>query len=199
MRLVILAMSMWAGVAAAEPTAKDLYDSGLRHYNLTEYDAALADFKKAYQLSGRPELLYNLAQCYRAMGDPTKAQAQYRAYLREKPDAANRAEVEKLILAMDTAIKAQKQPPTEASPPVTPTPAPAPPPVAAPGPEPSVAPAAVTATAPPPAEHRPVYKKGWFWGVMAGVAAVVVAGVTVGAVLGTQDNTRTLNDLRPVP
>lgn len=39
-----------------EQTPKELYDSGLRHYNLSEYDAALADFKLAYQKSGSPAL-----------------------------------------------------------------------------------------------------------------------------------------------
>jgi hypothetical protein len=200
-RLLIVVALAWARVAAAEPTTKDLYDSGLRHYNVSEYDLALADFKGAYQRSGSPELLYNIAQCYRAMGDPGRAQTQYRAYLREKPDAPNRADVEKLIAAMDTAIKAQKQPPTEATPPpgsVTAAPGEATSPSTAAPASTTAAPAAATLTS-APAERRPLYKKPWLWGVVAGAVVLVAGGITVGVILGTKDSTRTLADFRPMP
>ena len=39
-----------------------------------------------------------------------------------------------------------------------------------------------------PAE-KPVYKKGWFWGVTVGAVVVVAAGVTLGVIYGTRDNT----------
>ena len=39
----------------------------------------------------------------------------------------------------------------------------------------------LTASAPPPAEHKPAYKKWWVWTIVGGV---VVAGVTTGLVLG---------------
>ena len=42
-------------------------------------------------------------------------------------------------------------------------------------------------------DNRPVTKKPWFWGVIGGVAVVVVAAVVVGVVLGTGgDSTKTL-------
>jgi tetratricopeptide (TPR) repeat protein len=198
-RLVVAVALLSATAAAGEPSAKELYDSGLRHYNVSEYDQALVDFKSAYQKSGRSELLYNIAQCYRAMGDPARAQSHYRAFLRENPDTPNRADVEKLIAAMDVAIKAQKQPPTEASP-RTATPAtepPAPAPVAnAPAPQPATPTVTTTAAAP---ERRPAYKKAWVWGVVGGAVVLVAAGVTVGVILGTRDTTRTLSDFRPMP
>jgi tetratricopeptide (TPR) repeat protein len=48
-------------------------------------------------------------------------------------------------------------------------------------------------------ETRPLAKRPWFVGVMAGTAAAVLVGVVVGVVVGTRpggDATRTLPDLR---
>jgi tetratricopeptide (TPR) repeat protein len=48
-------------------------------------------------------------------------------------------------------------------------------------------------------EPRPLAKRPWFVGVMAGTAATVLVGVVVGVVLGTRpggDATRTLPDVR---
>jgi hypothetical protein len=61
------------------------------------------------------------------------------------------------------------------------------------------APAATRAVVPAPvAEKKPITQKGWFWGVIGGVGAVVVAGVVVGLVLGTStgDGTKTLPPVR---
>jgi tetratricopeptide (TPR) repeat protein len=47
---------------------------------------------------------------------------------------------------------------------------------------------------------QPLRKRPWFIGVMTGAAAVVVAGIVVGVVLGTRSDDqplRTLPDLRP--
>lgn len=196
---VLIALVMLAApvAAVAEPTAKELYDSGLRHYNVSEYDQALVDFKNAYQKSGRSELLYNIAQCYRAMGDATRAHAHYRAFLRENPDAPNRAEVEKLMAAMEVAMKAQKQPPSDASPPPAPPrpqtntpPAETPPPPTATTTTTPTATTTTTSTATAAPERRPSHKKALVWGLVAGAVVVVAAGVTLGVVLGAPRETR---------
>jgi tetratricopeptide (TPR) repeat protein len=45
---------------------------------------------------------------------------------------------------------------------------------------------------------RPAWRHAWFWGVVGGAAVVVVAGVTVGVVVGTRgEHGRTLPDVRP--
>jgi tetratricopeptide (TPR) repeat protein len=202
-RLLIAVALLSSQAIAAQPSAKELYDSGLRHYNVSEYDLALVDFKSAYQKSGRSELLYNIAQCYRAMGDPARALSQYRAFLRENPDAPNRPDVEKLIAAMDTALKPQKQRPADAQPRTPPAPQTEAPPPPAPAATPLTA--ATTPTVPtlttsaPAPERRPAHKKGWVWGVVAGAVVLAGAGVTVGVLLGTRDTTRTLSDFRPMP
>jgi len=70
-----------AGVAFADnkEAAKEAYTEGKRQYDLGEYDAALAAFKKAYLNYEEPVFLFNIAQCYRAIGDKPAAARTYRA------------------------------------------------------------------------------------------------------------------------
>ncbi|MDB4965771.1 MAG: Thiol-disulfide isomerase [Myxococcales bacterium] len=52
----------------------------------------------------------------------------------------------------------------------------------------------LTASAP---SRKPITRRGWFWGVIGGVGAVVIAGVVVGVVLATSaDSTKTLPMVR---
>lgn len=89
--------------------AKTLYDKGLTHYNLGEFDLAIADFRAAYAISSAPGLLFNIAQSFRLKKDYEQASYFYATYLRLKPDAANRADVEARIAEMNTLIEQQKK------------------------------------------------------------------------------------------
>src|SRR5579862_1302983 len=80
-----------------EAQARELYQKALAHYDLAEYDKAVDEFKEAYELTNKPELLFNLAQAYRAKKDWTNALHFYRTYLARRPQAANRADVEAFI------------------------------------------------------------------------------------------------------
>ncbi len=88
--------------------AKALYDKGIGHYNLGEFDAAIAAFKEAYGLTSAPGLLFNIAQSFRLKKDYEQATYFYTTYLRIKPDAANRADVEARLQEMEQLIQAQK-------------------------------------------------------------------------------------------
>ena len=194
LRLMVVVAVLAAGVSAPaedKEAARRAYSEGSRSYNLAQYADALEAFKRAYWNYDEPSFLYNIAQCHRALKHKNEAIEFYRSYLRNAPNAPNRAEVERIIAELEAAVQKDKAvadaPPegTLAAPPGT---RPSAPPPSAPEPAttaPTPAPAAVIATTstPAPAE-RPVWKRGWFWGVMAG-AAVVVAGVAVGVTLGT--------------
>lgn len=160
--------------------ARALFESGTSHYNLTEYKEALTDFKEGYRLTRDATFLFNIAQCYRQLGDPAAAANFYRSYRRESPDATNRSEVDRLIDEMDRAAQSQHAPPQE-----TIVPQPSPPTTPVPSTE-----VALTVSTEPP--KKPITKKPWFW-VTIGAAAVVVAGVTVGIVLGTSSKAPTPN------
>ncbi|HUS68500.1 MAG TPA: hypothetical protein VMZ28_28390, partial [Kofleriaceae bacterium] len=131
--LVLLGAS--AAVAKRPDPARELYQKGIVHYDLAEYDLAIDAFKKAYALSNEPGLLFNLAQTYRLKKDHAQALHFYRTFLELKPATPNRADVEAQIVKMGEALaaeEAEKQqraaevPP--APPPVVVVPPPAPPP-----------------------------------------------------------------------
>lgn len=95
-----------SGDAKAE--AKKHYEAGLTHYNLGEFDAAITEFRTAYGLSQAPGLLFNIAQSFRLKKDFEQAAYFYKTYLRLKPDAPNRADVEQKIQEMEKSIADQK-------------------------------------------------------------------------------------------
>jgi hypothetical protein len=185
-RLLAASVLMLATAAAADDgkaQAKALFESGTAHYNLSEFKEALGDFREAYRMTRDPTFLFNIAQCQRQLGDPAAAASSYRAYRRESPDAPNRAEVDRLIGEMDKAAAARQAPPTETIPPQPQTQsAPLESHPTTPG-EVSLTPAEPSASV-ATVHRRPVTRKPWFW-VTVGAGALVIAGVTVGVVLGT--------------
>jgi tetratricopeptide (TPR) repeat protein len=89
-----------------EKEARAHYEKGQRHYNLGEFDQAIAEYKEAYALTSAPALLFNVAQAYRLKGDHQQALFFYRTYLREDPEAENAADVDALIADEEKAIAA---------------------------------------------------------------------------------------------
>jgi hypothetical protein len=145
-----------AAVQTKEKTeAKAHYDQGTVHFNLDEWPQAIEDFKAAYRLFPDAIFLYNIAQCHRKMGDSAEALSFYKKYLRERPDAPNRTEVEKRIDELEAAraaqAKSREAPPPELTLPNLPAPTPA---AAAPS-GPPAAPAPSEPAAAPPAQPTP--------------------------------------------
>jgi tetratricopeptide (TPR) repeat protein len=94
--------------------ARALYEKGLSHYNLGEFDQAIAAFRAAYAISSAPGLLFNIAQSFRLKKDYEQATYFYTTYLRLKPDAPNRADVEARLQEMQEALEEQKKQPSKA-------------------------------------------------------------------------------------
>ncbi len=143
----------------------------------------------AYQAKDDPALLYNLGQAHRAAQHSAEALHFYKRYLAKVPDARNAAEVQAKIAELQKLIDQQSK--AQAMPPAGPAPLGSAQTQSAPAPAPIVvAPAPVLVTeAPPP--RTPVYKKGWFWGVV--VSAVVVVGVGVGLGVGLSGSGSSFN------
>ncbi len=125
--LLFCAQAARAGEAEDKAHVKKLYESATKHYNLSEFKEALDQYKEAYRIRPDPVFLFNIGQCYRQLNQPAEAARQYRAFLREQPDAKNRVAVEKLIKDMDDAVREQRAqlPPTGTEPPQQPTTTPA--------------------------------------------------------------------------
>jgi tetratricopeptide (TPR) repeat protein len=158
--------------------ARAHYEQAVSYYNLDEFAPALAEFREAYRLKPDPSFLFNIAQCHRKLGENDQALDYYRKYLRNLPDAPNRADVERIVAELRA--KVPNATPTEVAPPSA---SPAPPPPApapaldAPAPTPDAS--LVATPQAPPAAPAPVYERWWFW---TAVGAVVVAAVVVGVV-----------------
>ena len=178
-RALLLVLFLTAGATPAraqdadDDTArsKELYDQGSRAYKAGEYRRAVELFLEAYDLSGAPAILFNIAQAYRLDGACADALIYYRRSLAEEPDAANRAEVEERIAEMETCkekpSRAPAEPPRAA--------VAAPPSAAAEPPASAAAPSGLTARAPEPTRRRSAVPL-----VVAGVgAAVAVTGAII--------------------
>jgi tetratricopeptide (TPR) repeat protein len=172
-----------APAAAKSGDAKALYKSGTQHYNLAEFDQALADFKEAYRLRSDPVFLFNIAQCHRRLNNPSDAATFYRSFLREAPNAPNRAEVERVLAEMDAQVQAKDAERARSAEAEKARNAQAARDAEAAARASNGADLAVTASAPAP--KKPLVKKPWFWVAVIGGAAVVATGVAVGVVFGT--------------
>src|SRR5688572_22796291 len=188
---VLLALLLPATpVTAAPPSpeektrARDHYQKGLTHYDIKEYSDALGEFKNAYRVVQDPAFLFNIAQCYRKLGQDIEALDYYRNYLRRFPTAPNRGEVERRIQEIERELAAKApatgtpppgvvEPPASrpAQAPVTPLTAPPaasappatlPPPPATATAGTSTSPPAAIVTATPDAGGEPAFYQRWW-------------------------------------
>jgi len=118
----------WASGARAQQQddaamARTLYDRGMAHFRLEEYDQAIQKWEEGFRKRPVPEFLYNIAQAYRLSKRNEKARSFYKKYLLMDPEAPNKAQVQKHIAALDKAIDAEQR--ASSAPPSEPMPRPA--------------------------------------------------------------------------
>ncbi len=189
-----LALSMVAAPAFAQPKvepratkkvvdpdeqkARALFKDGQTAYDVGEFKRALELYTEAYKVKPLPGFLFNIAQCHRQLGDYKMASFFFGRFIdnsstespvvaqaRELLEDMNRRQAEAERLAAekpktDTPLAPAALEPTALKEPLLPPP---PPPVAV--------------------DETPVYKKGWFWGVVGGAVVVVAGGITAGVLL----------------
>jgi tetratricopeptide (TPR) repeat protein len=143
---VLALLTLRAAPAAAKESeaqrkqrARAFIEEGQGKYDLGKYDEAIRLFEQAYEIWPYPEVLYNLCQSHRQKRDFERAVFYCKAYLRNDPDTARRAEVEKRIADMEQQITSTTQTaeeppkdvvvpegPSATEPPATPAPIPSP-------------------------------------------------------------------------
>lgn len=143
--------------------ARAAYKAGTREYALGNYELAVSHFERSFELSQRPELLFNIAQSYarwyeisNELGHLRKAERLFKNYVSyldtdEHPDPAARADAEAAIADVERLIAAH-------------------------GPEEGT-------DGRRRDDDRPVHKKAWFWVAIIGGAAVVGGAIAAGVVL----------------
>jgi tetratricopeptide (TPR) repeat protein len=98
--------------SATDEEARGLFAAGRAAFADGRYEDARSHFQRSYELSGRPQLLYNLGQAEDRLRHDEAALAWLERYLAEVPDAANRVEVQARIEALRAAV-ARTRVPTE--------------------------------------------------------------------------------------
>jgi tetratricopeptide (TPR) repeat protein len=128
------------------------YQRATRAYDLQKYQEAIDEYQKAYEISGDPPMLYNIAQAYRLADQPAEAVRYYRRFLQRMPNARNRDDVERKIADQEKIAEERRK-----SEPVTPPPPPAtkPPPIVEVKPPPPVAPPVTPPAVTPPTQPVP--------------------------------------------
>ena len=154
--------------------ARMLFEAGRVSYAAGRFEDALGYFQRAYEISHRPVLLYNVGSAADKLRRDAVALTALRSYLEGVPNAENREEVEARIrvLAEVVAAAEARQTPT-----VTPPP----------GEGTTTREGELNASlghgdAPPPRdESSSIFGTWWFWTIVG----VVVVGATVGIIAAT--------------
>lgn len=95
--------------ASGKERAAALTEVAERHYNAGQFEIAAEKYAEAYAAYPAPELLFNLGQCQKHLGNHRRAVFLFERYLRNKPNASNKALVQEIIA--EERAKAKEQPP----------------------------------------------------------------------------------------
>lgn len=169
-----------ASVAPMSPEAAAHFEMGTRHYNLQEWADAVKEYKEAYRLAPRPDILWSIAQAQRLGGDHEAAIKSYQAFLRTGPSEKQTALANEAIIKCQSALLEKASAPAPSGEPAK---KPEPPAPAASG-APSASPTQSASAAPGPSAPRG--PDPWYTDVLGdvltlgGVAGVVFGGVALG-------------------
>lgn len=145
--------------------ARAAFTAGSREYSLGNYETAVSHFERSFELSQRPELLFNIAQSYARWYEISddiehlrKSERLYKNYVAyldsdSDPDPAAKADAEQAMAEVEHLIAAHK------------------------------AREGGDSRRRGSDDDRPVHKKGWFWVAVIGGAALIAGGVAAGVVL----------------
>jgi tetratricopeptide (TPR) repeat protein len=88
--------------------ARALFEQGRQAYAEGDYRSAWDYFRKAYLLSKRPQLLYNIGQSADRLRMDREALAAFKLYLERLPAADNRKEVENRVRALEQRVQREQ-------------------------------------------------------------------------------------------
>jgi tetratricopeptide (TPR) repeat protein len=152
-----------------EKEAHEHYVRGQALLDAADYDGALKEFSRSYELTRYPAIFYRIALCQDQLGHAAEAIEAYRQYLESDPQSTRRAGIEARIEKLRAMLPAEKPAASPAAPPVE---------------KPAPAPQALVAQPTPAVEQphaKPIYKKWWLWTIVAVVAAGAAVGGAVAA------------------
>src|SRR5438132_210620 len=87
--VALLPAAAWAQAGpsdAEKKQARSHFEQGQSYYDAGAYDDALREYQAAYKIVPAPQLLFNIAQCYRLKGDKPNAIDYYQRFLEKVPN-----------------------------------------------------------------------------------------------------------------
>lgn len=88
--------------------AKALFKQGRAYYDAGAYALAIKEYRKAYRLTPRPLLLFNIGQAYRLKGDKAQAIVTYQRFLAVVSEGTIAEEARNHIAALQLKIQVKK-------------------------------------------------------------------------------------------
>jgi tetratricopeptide (TPR) repeat protein len=110
--LLFALVATWAvaGFASADDDSARLhFQAGAKDFSAGRFESALHSFTAAYELSARPQLLYNIALCEEELRRFGDAALHLRRFLEEVDDVPHRAALERRIELLETAAAKQAE------------------------------------------------------------------------------------------
>jgi len=104
-----IALTSPASADDQDVAADTLFDKGVAHYNLGEYQKAIEAFREAYRLVREPLFLFNLGQAHRKAGNCMEALDMYQAFLREATGPENRDKAEQFASDLKPCAEEQRR------------------------------------------------------------------------------------------
>jgi len=146
--------------------AKTLFEKAEVHFSVQEFSKALLLYKESYKAHPLPELLYNMGQCCRFMGQCKKARLYYEQFLLKRPKSKQRGAIKKLIERCEAEAGASRPTGGQASP--------------AAGGQAEEPPAPPPGGADRPDETSAGVSRAWFWSGVGVTAALLATAAGTG-------------------
>jgi tetratricopeptide (TPR) repeat protein len=180
MRALAIALLVVTGVAHADGRSAEgraEYRAGKQAFERHAFDEAYEHFKRAFSLSEKPELLFDIALTLEELKRPHDAAESLNAYLRQRPNDPEKSSIEDRIITLEEKqriLDADAQVKAKAA---------------------AAKATTLTASAPPPAP--PPKRTGLIVGISVAAGVVLVVAVGLGAGLGASSPDHTATPLGP--
>ncbi len=107
--MLVLGATARAQQDKSDETARIHFKAGTSYYDTGDYELALREFNRSYELSGRPELQYNISLTYEKLGDLEAAIQALEKYLNEAKDIPNRKTLELRLTNLNKRLEQQRE------------------------------------------------------------------------------------------
>lgn len=108
----LIALGLTLGLTQAARAEEDskkaerLFHEAQEAFQAGRYQTALERYEAAYELAPLPDILFNIAQSHRNLGQYDEAATKFRRFLRKRPKASNAAAVRRTIDQLEVLIEA---------------------------------------------------------------------------------------------